>query len=99
MSKPNGLPKTGGRKRGVPNKVTADVRKVIALFAEANAPTLQKWLDRIAETDPARAADLYLRALEYYVPKLARREVSGPDGEPIEKNQSLTVRFVSAPGK
>ena len=32
-----------------------------------------------------KAADLYLRAIEYHIPKLARTEVSGTNGEPIKQ--------------
>jgi hypothetical protein len=67
----------GGRPKGVPNKATAAVREAIAAFAEANVPKLQAWLDATAAKDPARAAELLLRALEYHVPKLARTEFSG----------------------
>jgi hypothetical protein len=66
-----------GRPKGVPNKATADVRAAIAAFAETNAPKLQKWLDRIAKKDPARAADLFVRVLEYHVPKLSRSTIDG----------------------
>ena len=63
-----------GRKRGVPNKVTREVREVIAEFARAKAPEFEGWIDKVAKTDPARAAELYLRALEYHIPKLGRME-------------------------
>jgi hypothetical protein len=36
----------------------------------------QSWLDAVAERDPARALELYVRLLEYHVPKLARTECS-----------------------
>jgi len=73
-------------KRG-PNKATVQVREAIAIFAEANVDRLQGWLDEIASNDkqgPAVAARLYLDLLEYHVPKLARSEVSGPNGGPVE---------------
>ena len=79
-----------GRPTGSPNRATADVRAAIAIFAEGNAHKLQEWLDRVAEgsdgikPDPAKAADLYLRAIEYHLPKLARTEVTGQDGGPVE---------------
>jgi hypothetical protein len=79
-----------GRPKGSPNRATADVRAAIAAFAEGNAHKLQDWLDRVAEgsegnrPDPAKAADLYLRAIEYHIPKLARTEVTGQDGGPVE---------------
>jgi len=68
-------PKTGGRKRGTPNIISRDVRQAIAAFAEGNVHKLQEWLEAIARTDPAEAADLFVRVLEYHVPKLARSEV------------------------
>ena len=80
-----------GRPKGSPNRATADVRAAIATFAEGNEHKLQEWLDRVAEgsegirPDPAKAADLYLRAIEYHIPKLARTEVSGANGEPIKQ--------------
>ncbi len=79
-----------GRPKGSVNRATADVRAAIAVFAEGNAHKLQDWLDRVAEgsegnrPDPAKAADLYLRAIEYHIPKLARTEVTGKDGGALE---------------
>jgi hypothetical protein len=72
-----------GRVKGVPNKATADVRTAIAELAQANVSRCQAWLDDIASIDPAKALDLYLRMLEYHVPKLARSEVTGRDGGPV----------------
>ena len=69
--------KTGGRKKGTPNKATVEVRESIAIFANQNVTRLQEWLDRIAEDDPAKASDLFVKLLEYHVPKLARTEHSG----------------------
>lgn len=72
-----------GRKPGVPNKATTAVREAIALFAEQNVGKLQGWLDRVAVRDPAKAAELFARVLEYHIPKLARTELSNPDGTPL----------------
>lgn len=36
--RPKGLPKTGGRKKGVPNKVTGQLREMILLAAETAHP-------------------------------------------------------------
>ena len=89
MPKAKRARKTGGRSKGTPNKVTAAAREVMALLVEANAPKLQKWLDRVAKTDPARAADLLLRALEYHIPKLARTEHTGKDGDGLFSIRAL----------
>jgi hypothetical protein len=69
-----------GRPKGSVNKATRDVRAAIARFAEDNVEKLQEWLDRVAEKDPAKAAELFARVLEYHLPKLARTELSGEVG-------------------
>ncbi len=73
-----------GRPKGIPNKVTRDVREAIAVFAAANVDRMSAWLADIESKDPAKAFDLYLRAIEYHVPKLGRSEVTGADGGPVE---------------
>jgi hypothetical protein len=69
-----------GRKKGNPNKVTVQVRAAIAQFAEGNVSRLEGWLDAVAKKDPAKAADIFLRVLEYHIPRLARTELSGEIG-------------------
>jgi len=73
-----------GKPKGTLNKATRDVREAIARFAEGNAEQFAEWIVKVAETDPAKAADLYLKAIEYHIPKLARSEVTGPGGGPVE---------------
>ena len=70
-----------GRPIGVANKLTQDVRVALATFAEENVDRLQAWLDQVAEKDPGKAADLYLRVIEYHIPRLARTELSGADAK------------------
>jgi len=72
-----------GRPKGAPNKSTAAVREAIAKMAELNAPHFAKWLDQVAAKSPEKACDIYLRAIEYHIPKLARTEVTGQDGQPV----------------
>jgi hypothetical protein len=73
-----------GRAKGVPNKSTAAVREAIAKMAEMNAPRFAMWLDEVAQKSPEKACDIYLRAIEYHIPKLARTEVTGTDGQPVQ---------------
>lgn len=75
-----------GRKVGSKNHATQDVRLAIAEFAKANAEHIGEWLALIP--DPAKRMDLYLRAIEYHIPKLARTETSGPDGGPVKHEYS-----------
>jgi hypothetical protein len=74
--------KYGGRTKGVPNKVTTDVRAAIAQFAQANVGNMTAWLLEVE--DPAKRLDLYLRAIEYHLPKLGRMEHTGADEGPIQ---------------
>ena len=74
----------GGRPKGSPNKATADVRAAIAAFASANVENMSTWLNEIE--DPAKKMDLYLKALEYHIPKLGRTELTGKDGAKISIN-------------
>ena len=70
----NGV-KTGGRTKGTPNKSTAEVREAIAAFASANVEQMGDWLNAI--DSPEKKLDLFLRAIEYHIPKLARQDITG----------------------
>ncbi len=55
------------------------------MLVDANVAKLQSWLEAVERTDGPRAAfDCYLKLLEYHVPKLARHELAGPPGEPVQ---------------
>ena len=80
-----GIKTGGGSRKGVPNKSTAQAREAIALFVDGNAERLQGWLDQIAEDKgPQAAFDCFTSLLEYHVPKLARHEHTGNNGDKIK---------------
>lgn len=83
--------KTGGRVAGTPNKATQEARAVIAKVAEATAPKIQGWLNKVAAESPEKALDLFLKLLEYHVPKLARTELTGGNDEEGNKMPVLQV--------
>lgn len=58
------------------------MRKTIALIAERNIAAFEAWLNEIE--DPAKRCDIFLRAIEYHIPKLARTEVTGENGSALE---------------
>ena len=85
-SKPNksghGGPRANaGRKLGVPNKTTAEVKQAMASFTADNIDQLTTWLSQV--DDPSKRIDLFLKALEYTMPKLARNEHVGDEKQPI----------------
>lgn len=81
-----------GRPPGTPNKATTTVREAIARLADGHAERFIGWLDAVADgdmeagrpPDPKGAADLYLKAIEYHIPKLARSELTGPGGGAVQ---------------
>lgn len=89
-NKPKGLPKTGGRKKGAQNKVTATAREAIAQFVEGNVDRLTLWLDRIAADSPKEAFSSFMSVVEYHIPKLARTDIQGLDKNG-EKSDGLTI--------
>ena len=82
-------------KRG-PNKSTTDVREAIAAFAAANVEKMGEWLNAI--DDPAKRLDLYLKAIEYHIPKIGRIEVTGADGDAIKTVTRIEQVIVDTAG-
>lgn len=71
-----------GRKKGVPNKATQEVKDAYLALIQGNLPQIQSWLDRVAERDPARAIDLLLRISPFVIPK--KQEVDMNIENPIQ---------------
>ena len=72
-----------GRPAGSPNRVTAEVREALSDLVVGNLPRLQEWLDRLAKHNPKAAFEVYVKLLEFCVPKLTRVTVEQP-AEPQE---------------
>lgn len=62
----------GGRKKGTPNKVTAEVKELIASFIDGNWKNFESAYKEIK--DPERKCKIYLELLPYVTPKLASVE-------------------------
>jgi len=88
--------KNGGRKAGVPNKVTQEARELIKQLLDANLPHLQSWIvatangiiddatgKYIVQPNPAKSCEIVQNLLEYSVPKLARTELIGDATAPV----------------
>ena len=87
--KPKGLPKTGGRLAGVPNKVTQEFRETVRQLLEDNKDNVSVWLTQVAsgtedsKPDPKGALDMITKLAEFAAPKLARTEIAGDKQNPI----------------
>jgi len=80
-----------GRPAGAPNRMTTEMRELLSGLVMDNSPKLQGWLDRVARTNPKAALDIYVRMLEFMVPKMARHTVVLPVEPRI-----VTVRWMNS---
>ncbi len=86
MFQPGQSGNPNGRKKGSLNKNTKQIREAYQKLTEDNLDNMNLWLSQTASEDPAKALDLMLRLSEYIIPKLARQELVGNDGEDLFKN-------------
>lgn len=68
-TKGDGLGKTGGRKKGTPNKVTVERKALIASFVEEEWEDFKENFRAI--TDPEKKCSIFMQMMAYYAPKLA----------------------------
>lgn len=57
MSRPKGIPKTGGRKAGTPNKVTQDVREWLTQLVEGSREQIERDLQSLDPKDRLQALE------------------------------------------
>jgi len=72
-----------GRPKGRANVITEELREGFAILLGNKLPEFESWLDRVAETDPAKALDLAVKISERFMPALARQEITGADGKDL----------------
>lgn len=85
MAKKKGTPKTGGRKKGTPNKLTTDVRETI--LAALNQVGGIEYLATVARTHPQAFCALIGRVLP--------TQVAGDKDQPIK--HVIEVAWASQP--
>ncbi|MFN5802958.1 MAG: hypothetical protein ACK44V_08980, partial [Burkholderiales bacterium] len=79
-----------------PNKATREFRETINKLLEGNADNVAKWLTIVAEgdlereikPDPGKALDLLAKLAEFAAPKLARTELVGAEGGPVQVQET-----------
>jgi len=79
-----------GRPRGKLNRSTEQAKLTLARIADEGLDNLKKDLQEIRQKDPVKAAELYLKILEYIIPKQQRVEVRG---QIEQKIQQITVNI------
>ena len=84
--KNDGRGRLGGRGKGTPNKVSGELRSVIACFVEGKITELNSWFEQM---EAAKKADILLRLLPYVI---TPKQTDGR-GESEEK-EPLTVEII-----
>lgn len=74
-----------GRPAGQLNRSTEAAKLTIARLANRGLDNIQEDLDKIRKENPIEAAKIYLRLLEYIVPKKASMEISGEINQRIQQ--------------
>jgi hypothetical protein len=69
--------KLGGRKPGSLNRSTEQAKLAIARLANKGLDNITEDFERIRKENPIEAAKLYLKLLEYIVPKKTAMEITG----------------------
>lgn len=77
-----------GRPPGKLNRSSEQAKLTIARIANRGLDNIQEDLEKIRKTDPIEAAKLYLKLLEYIVPKKAQIDIQG---ELHHKVQQISV--------
>ena len=82
--------KLGGRKPGSLNRSTEQAKLTIARLVNKGLDFFNEDMERIRKDNPVEAAKIYLRLLEYIVPKKSAVELRGEIRQQI---QQVTVNI------
>ena len=88
MSRTKGVPKTGGRTKGTPNKVTKDVRQLLSDIVESNISNIENDLKKLSSKERLQ---IITGLLPYVVPK--KTELALED----DFKNKIVINFADAP--
>lgn len=74
-----------GRKKGVPNKTTAEIKEIITRIVGNQLEHIEKDLDKIRKNDPAEAMRLSSKFIDYVLPKQTKIDLEGELTHKVEK--------------
>ena len=86
---PEHLANRKGRPPGTKNKATQAIRVAYQNLVELNLENMSTWIQQVAADNPKEAFDLMIKLSEYVLPKLARTEVTGANGDDLFKNMKF----------
>lgn len=74
--KPKGLPKTGGRQKGTPNKTTEKARELFQSIMDGEQSRIKEALDTIYKDDKKTYLYVLNKYFPYYMPKQEQIDIS-----------------------
>jgi hypothetical protein len=74
-----------GRPVGAINRSTEQAKLALARLANSGLDALREDLVKIRKEDPLEAAKIYLKLIEYIVPKKAQMELTGEINQKIQQ--------------
>ena len=83
MARPKGLPKTGGRARGTPNKATADVKALAQQYGPQAVGVLAQIMEDVEQPAAARVSAAKELIDRGYGKAVQPSELTGKDGAPL----------------
>jgi len=82
-----------GRPRGAENKETKKLREAIAAITTGGVEDFQRALNEVLEENPSKYLELYLKLLEYTMPKL--RSVDTNIGVSDENVSGIKIEVIT----
>lgn len=67
--RPKGLPKTGGRQPGSPNKTTRELKQWLETLINNNRENAMAAMEKLAREDSGKFLQVYERLLAYIIPR------------------------------
>jgi len=67
MARPKGIPKTGGRKKGTPNKITGSVKDWLSNLIDENRLQIEKDIQAL---EPKERLQILEKFMQYTIPKM-----------------------------
>jgi len=90
--------KLGGRKPGALNRSTEAAKLTLARIANQGLDAFKEDIEKIRKENPAKAIDLYIKLLEYVLPKTSRIKMSGEINQKIQQiSVNITQKSVDEP--
>ena len=87
-----------GRPKGAEGKDAKRVREAITAITEGGVTSLNECFDEIRTTNPAKFVELYLRLLEYTMPKLRSIDTNIDVGNNLISKITVEVNTKSTDG-